>query len=86
MHTKRFSSLMSCQSMRASVSVAAKVTEAPAGLRTLANCKYCKAVWRRDHPTWSMISDNSTPDNARVIAHPDLKPCKVSPSSAPDTL
>ena len=29
-----------------------------------------------------MISDNSTPDNARVIAHPDLKPCKVSPSSA----
>ena len=40
-------------------------------------------MWRRNDPTWSMISDNSTPDNARVMAHPDLKPCKISPSSAP---
>ena len=35
-HTKHFSSLMSCQSMRVSVSVVAKVAKAPAGLRTLA--------------------------------------------------
>ena len=35
-HTKRFSLLMSGQPMRASVSVAAKVAKAPAGLRTLA--------------------------------------------------
>ena len=31
-HTKHFSSLMSCQYMRTSVSVAAKVAKAPAGL------------------------------------------------------
>ena len=28
-----------------------------------------------------MISDNSAPDNAKVIAHPALKPRRVSPSS-----
>ena len=50
--TKRFKTLTSFHSdVTVGMSTVDNRADAPAGLRTLANCKKCKAVCGRVHPT-----------------------------------